>query len=81
MGTAQGAIWAASSARTGIFRNRGPIKWGSSFVPPEDVVLLAIRNHCDSIAFTYNEPTIWGEYVIDICHAAKEAGLNISDGL
>ena len=49
---------------------------GSSFVPPEDVVLLAIRNHCDSIAFTYNEPTIWGEYVIDICHAAKEAGLN-----
>jgi pyruvate formate lyase activating enzyme len=39
-------------------------------------VLLAIRNHCDSIAFTYNEPTIWGEYVIDICHAAKEAGLN-----
>jgi len=49
---------------------------GSSYVPPEDVVLLAIRNHCDSIAFTYNEPTIWGEYVIDICHAAKEAGLN-----
>ena len=22
---------------------------------------------CPSIAFTYNEPTIWGEYVIDIC--------------
>jgi pyruvate formate lyase activating enzyme len=49
---------------------------GSSYVLPEDVVLLAIQNHCDSIAFTYNEPTIWGEYVIDICRAAKEAGLN-----
>src|SRR5277367_3184652 len=49
---------------------------GSSYVPPEDVVLLAIRNHCDSIAFTYNEPTIWGEYVIDICAAAREYGLN-----
>jgi pyruvate formate lyase activating enzyme len=49
---------------------------GSSFVPPEDVVLLAIRNRCESIAFTYNEPTIWGEYVIDICDAAKQAGLN-----
>lgn len=48
----------------------------SSHVPPEDVVLLAIRNGCHSIAFTYNEPTIWGEYVIDICHAAKEHGLN-----
>jgi pyruvate formate lyase activating enzyme len=47
----------------------------STFVPPEDVVLLAKRNGCPSIAFTYNEPTIWGEYVIDICHAAKEAGI------
>jgi pyruvate formate lyase activating enzyme len=48
----------------------------STYIPPEDVVLLAIRNGCPSIAFTYNEPTIWGEYVIDICHAAKEHGLN-----
>jgi pyruvate formate lyase activating enzyme len=48
----------------------------SAFVPPEDVVLLAIRNGCPSIAFTYNEPTIWGEYVIDICAAAKEYGIN-----
>ena len=48
----------------------------SSYVPPEDVVALAIQNGCPSIAFTYNEPTIWGEYVIDICHVAHEAGLN-----
>ena len=48
----------------------------SSYIPPEDVVLLAIRNGCPSIAFTYNEPTIWGEYVIDICQAAKEYGVN-----
>jgi pyruvate formate lyase activating enzyme len=47
----------------------------SSYVPPEDVVMLAIRNGCPSIAFTYNEPTIWGEYVIDICQAAKEHGI------
>ena len=47
----------------------------SSYVPPEDVVSLAIRNGCPSIAFTYNEPTIWGEYVIDICHAARERGI------
>ena len=48
----------------------------SNYIPPEDVVLLAIRNGCPSIAFTYNEPTIWGEYVIDICQAAKEHALN-----
>jgi pyruvate formate lyase activating enzyme len=44
-------------------------------VPPEDVPLLALKHGCDSIAFTYNEPTIWGEYVIDICKSAKEYGL------
>jgi pyruvate formate lyase activating enzyme len=44
-------------------------------VPPEDVPQLALRHGCDSIAFTYNEPTIWGEYVIDICKAAKKNGL------
>ncbi len=44
-------------------------------VPPEEVPLLALKYGCDSIAFTYNEPTIWGEYVIDICRAAKGYGL------
>ena len=48
----------------------------SSYVPPADVFALAIANHCPSIAFTYNEPTIWSEYVIDICAVAKERGLN-----
>jgi pyruvate formate lyase activating enzyme len=48
----------------------------STQLSPEEVVLLAIHNGCPSIAFTYNEPTIWGEYVIDICAAAKEYGLN-----
>ena len=44
-------------------------------VPPGEVPLLALKYGCDSIAFTYNEPTIWGEYVIDICRAAKGYGL------
>jgi pyruvate formate lyase activating enzyme len=48
----------------------------STHLPPEDIVALAIRYGCPSIAFTYNEPTIWAEYVIDICHAAREAGIS-----
>ena len=47
----------------------------SQHVSPEDVPLLALENGCQSIAFTYNEPTIWGEYVIDICKAARKHGL------
>ena len=47
----------------------------SQHVPPEDVPLLALQYGCESIAFTYNEPTIWGEYIIDICKAARKYGL------
>lgn len=42
---------------------------------PSDVCVNAIRHRCPSIAFTYNEPTIWGEYVIDISKRAHDVGL------
>jgi pyruvate formate lyase activating enzyme len=44
-------------------------------LPPEAVVANAVRLGCPSLAFTYNEPTIWGEYVIDISKRARERGL------
>jgi pyruvate formate lyase activating enzyme len=47
----------------------------SQQLAPEEVPLLARKHNCRSLAFTYNEPTIWGEYVIDICRAAKQYGL------
>ncbi|MBT8377771.1 MAG: AmmeMemoRadiSam system radical SAM enzyme [Ignavibacteria bacterium] len=39
---------------------------------PEDVVKLAKQHGTPSIAFTYNDPTIFGEYVIDISKVARE---------
>lgn len=48
----------------------------SSYLPPEEIVNLAERYRCPSIAFTYNEPTIWGEYVVDIAKLARARGLN-----
>ena len=42
---------------------------------PEDVVKLAIKHSTLSIAFTYNDPTIFGEYVIDISKIAKEENI------
>jgi len=47
----------------------------SQAISPEDVPLLALKYGCESLAFTYNEPTIWAEYVIDICKEAKKFGL------
>jgi pyruvate formate lyase activating enzyme len=43
---------------------------------PEQVVDVAERCGTPHIAFTYNEPTIWAEYVIDIAKAAHRRGLN-----
>ena len=42
---------------------------------PEDVIRLAKQNNVPSIAFTYNDPTIFGEYVIDISKLAREEGI------
>jgi len=43
---------------------------------PEDIVNQA-KNRSDNlgIAFTYNEPTVWYEYMIDIAKLAKDKGL------
>ncbi len=43
---------------------------------PEDVVNLAKQYRVPSIAYTYNDPTIFGEYVIDISKIAREEGIN-----
>jgi pyruvate formate lyase activating enzyme len=41
----------------------------------EEVVELAVGHRVASIAFTYNDPVIWGEFVIDISRLARECGL------
>ena len=43
---------------------------------PEDVVDIAKKYGVKSIAYTYNDPTIFGEYVIDISKIAREEGIN-----
>ncbi len=42
---------------------------------PEDVVKLAIKNHADGIAYTYNEPTVFMEYARDVGLIAHKYGL------
>ncbi|KAK8807400.1 hypothetical protein WA158_004159 [Blastocystis sp. Blastoise] len=42
---------------------------------PEQVVTNAIRKGCKSLAYTYNEPSIWAEYSHDIGLLGIEKGL------
>lgn len=46
------------------------------FASPEDVVALAKKHKTPSIAYTYNDPTIFAEYVIDIARIAREEGIH-----
>lgn len=43
--------------------------------PPEQVVAGARRYDCDSIAYTYTEPTVFFEYAYDTAKLAHEEGI------
>jgi pyruvate formate lyase activating enzyme len=42
---------------------------------PEAIVLAAKLSNCESIAYTYSEPTIFFEYAYDIAKRAKNVGI------
>lgn len=42
---------------------------------PQDVVRGALENRCQSISYTYTEPTIFFEYAYDIAQLARYTGL------
>jgi pyruvate formate lyase activating enzyme len=59
--------WSLSKSKADTARSR--------HLEVSEAVRLAQQNNCESIGFTYNEPTIWGEYVIDVSRAAREQGI------
>lgn len=46
-------------------------------VRPEEVAAMAVRGGIPSVAATYNEPTVWAEYALDIADACHEQGLRM----
>lgn len=59
--------WTTSQAKPGQHFEK-------SFLP-EDIVRIALEKGCKSIAYTYNEPTIFFEYMLDTAKLARENGL------
>lgn len=45
------------------------------FISPEQIVEMALKYECASIAYTYNEPTIFYPYAHDIALLAHERGI------
>ncbi|GAB4244280.1 MAG: AmmeMemoRadiSam system radical SAM enzyme [Thermoleophilia bacterium] len=54
-------------------RDRGEIR--GRRIPPHQVVHEAVAAGCESIAYTYTEPTIYFEYAADCASLAKQEGL------
>lgn len=47
----------------------------AAYVTPEQLIEAATRAGVDGIAFTYSEPAVWLEYVLDAAKLAHAAGL------
>jgi pyruvate formate lyase activating enzyme len=44
-------------------------------VTPDNLVRLALDRSCQGVAWTYNEPAIWLNYILDCAKLCKKAGL------
>ena len=47
----------------------------TSYLSPEDLVALAVRQGAAGISWTFNEPALWLEYILDTVPLARQAGL------
>jgi len=47
----------------------------STYVPPDRLIGFAQQNHSPVIAFTYSEPVVFMEYVLDSAQVARSAGV------
>lgn len=50
-------------------------KWNKKFKTNELIEAASTYPECIGIAFTYNEPSVWYEYMLDVAKAAKEKKL------
>ncbi len=50
-------------------------KYMSKTYSPGDIINMANKKDCQGIAYTYNEPIIFSEWIIDITFQARKAGL------
>lgn len=52
-----------------------PLNIRSYYFTPEEIIRMVKESGCKSIAFTYTEPTVFYEYMYDICVLAKKENI------
>ena len=53
------------------------LKTHTEYISPEELINLALRYNSPSIAFTYSEPLIWYEYILDVARLAEKEGIKL----
>ena len=53
----------------------GPEETYNEELSPQEIVNQTLKNNCPSIAYTYTEPSIFYEYMLDTAKAAKTRGI------
>jgi len=59
----------------GLEKERYPWIESADSLSPEEVIELCKATKCESIALTYTEPTVFFEYMLDICKLARKEGI------
>lgn len=50
----------------------------TQYLAPQELIDLALKQENNTgIAFTYNEPSIWYEYIKDVCEKAKDKNIDL----
>jgi pyruvate formate lyase activating enzyme len=47
----------------------------AQYAPPQSIAQLARQYNCPTIAYTYSEPVVWAEYLMDCADAGHSAGV------
>ena len=47
----------------------------ADYAPPQRIAALARQNNCPTIAYTYSEPVVFSEFLMDTADAGHEAGV------
>ena len=50
---------------------------GENILPPEEAVQVAVEEDLPMISFTYNEPTVFYEYMYEVARLAREEGIKV----
>lgn len=81
-----GSLWLSLGSFGCNFRCPGCQNWdiahrsfkslkNGSFIPPEELVKIAENNQCKGISWTYNEPLLSIEYILDCAKICKGKGI------